>query len=529
MTPLWERPVLMIIKFIPLLLAAVFIFFSTPWGLGLFPDSISYATASRRLAEHGDIMGLPSHWPPLYPALLAVFYTLMGDPVLGSRLLHALLFALNSVLLVLLFRDLEKKSILFSIFPLLIVLQPNFVVVHLYLWSEPMFMVLALTNLLILKQMAAKDVVSFKYFLFLALIAGLAIMTRYVGLFLVLVNTVALLLFVRLPDSRFSRSWALFSGKWSLPHGISGDVVRRIWLASMVAVLSLIPMASWTLFNVLRGSKAANRNIVWHPLGQQHLAQASATMADWFHVPQDFGWLVILLLAIGVIWACSQGTQALRTGDFKARALVPLAGLFIGMYVSFLLASISLADYQTPLDGRILVPIFPVIMVVIAYFISIVPNKHVSLLLLAVIMTMLALNVSKSFELMVMSKKNGMGFANRNIQEMQIIGAVRKLPSKWNVFTNGPEFFSLYLPQGSTMFPRKVHPGTKLDNEHYTAQMERMRKTADALVSFTRMNYRYYLPDVSELNGQEGFHLVYSQTDGSIWVRDEIICKNGNE
>jgi len=519
----------MIIKFIPLLLVAVFIFFSTPWGLGLLPDSISYATASRGLAEHGDIMGLPSHWPPLYAVLLAVFYILMGDPVLGSRLLHALLFALNSVLLVLLFRDLEKKSILFSIFPLLIVLQPAFVAVHLYLWSEPMFMVLALTNLLILKQMADKNVVSLKYFLFLALIAGLAIMTRYVGLFLVLVNTVAILLIVRLPDSRFSKSWALFSGKWRLPDGISGDVVRRIWLASMVAVLSLIPMASWTIFNVLRGSKAAYRNIVWHPPGQQHMAQASTTLADWFHVPRDFGWLVILLLVIGVIWACSHGIQALRTGDFKTRALVPLAGLFIGMYISFLLASISLADYQTPLDGRIMVPIFPVIMVLIAHFISIVPGKRVSLLLLAVIMPLLALNVSRSFELMVMSKKNGMGFANRNIQEMQIIGAVRKLPSKWNVVTNGPEIFSLYLPQDSTMLPRKVHPGTKLDNQHYTAQMESMLKTADALVYFTRMKYRYYLPDSSELNGQAGFHLVYSQTDGAIWVRDENIRVHENE
>lgn len=218
----------MIIKFISLLLVALFIFCSTPWGLGLSPDSIFYATASRGLVDHGDIMGLPSHWPPLYAVLLAVSYALMGDPTLGSRLLHALLFALNGMLLVLLFRDLEKKSILFSIFPLLIVLQPDFVTVHLYLWSEPIFIALTLSNLLISKQMAVKDEVSLKYFLFLTLTAGLAIMARYAGLFLVLVNTVAILLLVRLPDSEFSQSWALFSEKWRLPDWISSVVVRRI-------------------------------------------------------------------------------------------------------------------------------------------------------------------------------------------------------------------------------------------------------------------------------------------------------------
>lgn len=511
----------MIIKFIPLLLLAVVIFISTPWGLGLSPDSISYATSSRELSEHGDFMGLPSHWPPLYPVLLAVSNTLAGDPVLGSRFLHALLFALNSILVVLLFRDQEKKNILFLIFPFLIVLQPDFVAVHLYLWSEPVFIFLALTNLMILNKMASEEKVSIKYFFFLALITGTITMARYAGLFLVLVNIIAILVFVRLPASPNSRARAFILGKWNLPDWISSDGMRRIWIASIVALLSLLPIVLWSLFNVLRGGEAAHRDIVWHMPGQQHLGQANATLAEWFHVPQNSGWLVILLLVISLIWAFSYGTQSRKLGNIKSWSLIPLSGLYIVVYICFLLASISLADYHTPLDGRILVPILPVVMVLIAHLFRACPAKRLSLLLLVVIMCLLALNVSKSVELMVMSKKNGMGFANRNIQEMQIISTVRKLPSKWKVFTNGPEFFSLYLPQGSTMFPRKMHPGTQLDNEQYVAQMEGMRRTADALVFFMGMNYRYYLPDASELNGQAGFHLVYSQADGAIWIRNE--------
>lgn len=510
-----------VVNFIALLLLAVIIFISTPWGLGLSPDSISYATASRELAEHGDFMGLPSHWPPLYSVLLAVSNTLVGDSVLGSRLLHALLFALNSILVVFLFRDQEKKNILFLTFPFLIVLQPDFVAVHLYLWSEPVFIFLVLTNLMILNKMASEEKGSFKCFFFLALITGTATMARYAGLFLVLVNIIAILVFVRLPASPNSRARGFILGKWNLPDWISSDALRRIWIASIVTLLSLFPMVLWSLFNVLRGSKAANRDIVWHIPGQQHLAQANATLAGWFHVPQNFGWLVILLLVIILIWAFSYGTQSRKSGNIKSRLLIPLTGLYIVVYIFFLMASISLADYHTPLDGRIMVPILPVVMLLIAQFFRSFPAKRVSLLLLVVIMSLLAMNVSKSVELIVMSKKNGIGFANRNIQEMQIIRTVRKLPSKWKVFTNSPELFSLYLPQGSTMFPRKMHPGTQLDNEQYTAQMEVMRRTADALVFFTGMNYRYYLPDASELNGQAGFHLVYSQADGAILIRNE--------
>jgi len=511
----------MIIKFIPLLLLAVVIFISTPWGLGLSPDSISYVMASRELAEHGDFMGLPSHWPPLYPVLLAVSSILVGDPVSGSRSLHALLFALNSILVMSLFRDQEKKNILFLIFPFLIVLQPDFVAVHLYLWSEPVFIFLVLTHLMILKKMVSEEKGSLKYFFFLVLITGTATMARYAGLFLVLVNIIAILAFVRLSDSWRSHSWAYFYEKWNLPDWISIDAVRRIWIASIVALLSLLPMVLWSLFNVLRGSKAVNRNIVWHIPGQQHLAQANAALANWFHVPQNFGWLVILLLVISLIWAFNYKTLSWKSGNNNSRSLIPLSGLYIAIYIFFMLASISLADYHTPLDGRILVPIMPVVMALIARFFRSFQAKSVSLLLLVVIMSLLAMNVSKSVELIVMSKKNGIGFANRNIQEMQIIRTVRKLPSKWKVFTNGPEFFSLYLPQGSTMFPQKIHPGTQLDNEQYTAQMEVMRRTADALVFFAGMNYRYYLPDASELNRQAGFHLAYSQTDGAMWIRNE--------
>ncbi len=511
---------LMSITFISFLLLVIFIFFSTPWGLGLSPDSISYVTAARGLAEHGDFMGLPSHWPPLYPVSLAVSHSLMGDPVLGSRVLHTLLFALNSMLVLLLFRDQGKKNLLFFIFPFLIILQPDFVAVHLYLWSEPLFIFLVLTNLLILKKMATQEEVSSKYLIFLALIAGLTTMARYASLFLILVNIIAILVFVRLPASSNPPAWAFTAGKWNLPDWISCDALHRIWIASIVTLISLLPMVFWSLFNILRGSKPANRDIVWHMPGQQHLSQANATLADWFHVPQNYGWLVILLLVISLIWAFSYGTRARKSGNTLSRPLIPLYGLFIVAYIVFLLASISLADYHTPLDGRILVPVFPVVIVLLSEIISIVPGKHVSLLLLVAIMSLLAMNVSKSVELMVTSKKNGLGFASRNIREMQIIQTVRKLPSKWEVFTNSPEVFSLYLPQGSTMFPRKKHPGTQLDNEQYTAQMEEMRKTADALVFFTGMNYRYYLPGASELNVQPGFRLVYSQTDGAIWVRD---------
>ena len=77
------------------------IWFSTPWGIGVGYDSIFYLSAAdnllsgsglSRLDGYGNIIPL-THFPPLYPILLAVLsFVLRMDMVSVSGLLSAISF-----------------------------------------------------------------------------------------------------------------------------------------------------------------------------------------------------------------------------------------------------------------------------------------------------------------------------------------------------------------------------------------------------------------------------------------------------
>ena len=61
------------------ILMAIALFTGTPWGLGMSRDSITYFRAAKFLYETGDFTALPSHWPPLFPILVAVATNIFHD------------------------------------------------------------------------------------------------------------------------------------------------------------------------------------------------------------------------------------------------------------------------------------------------------------------------------------------------------------------------------------------------------------------------------------------------------------------
>src|SRR5262245_38410829 len=93
-------------------LAVVLLLFATRPGLGVGPDSTTYLDAARHLRQGEGLVVLEgshgtrplSHYPPLYPALLALAGTASADALAGARALHALLFGVNVLLVGLLIR-----------------------------------------------------------------------------------------------------------------------------------------------------------------------------------------------------------------------------------------------------------------------------------------------------------------------------------------------------------------------------------------------------------------------------------------
>lgn len=477
--------------------AAVALFVVTPWGLGLTPDSMSYMRAARAIAEHGDFGALPTHWPPLYPLLLAAGSMVFGDAGVGARALQGIFLALNILLLAMLnwrLFDGASRAALVTVlaFVVLLALQPNIWMVHLLLWSEPAFLVLCLANLLLMER-ALRDPAPWRWLAVASLVVGLSVLVRYAGLFLIATNVLAIL-FLAVP--------------WSLRD--------RLVKGVFVCVIGVLPLVAWLAFNHLRGAGAEVRSLVYHPLSESHIRQALDTVSGWVSLGSGQGWVVMLLVLLVTLlpWFPRLSARDLLIA-------VRLLSIYTLSYVAFIVLSISWADAHTPLDSRILVPIFPSVFLLALNALWSIPWKWPRALGVLLLTSSLLLNLPSSYALWENSIRDGTGFGSRVVQQMPVLDFIRNLPATWSVSTNTPEVFQLYLVQQASMFPRSTNPVTRIENPDYQEEMDLMATQADLLVYFTVGSYRWYLPSTEELSAIDGITLVYRQSDATIWARSE--------
>lgn len=467
----------------------------TPWGLGLSPDSVSYSMAAKALVESHDFMQLPSHWPPLLPMMLAGVNMLVGDSSLSARLLQALFIAINIVLIYRLLKFTGQPKAANFLLLILIALQPSFLTVHLMLWSEPAFLSFVLLDILLL-TMVVNGTTNRRLLLVLGLSCGLAVIVRYAGLFLLIVNAVMLFFYTETQKR----------------------LVDRLKTTAWVSALSIAPMLAWSLFNRIRNGNFSDRGLAWHPIDQQHVSQGINTLASWFHLPGAFGWLVLLCMIVALFWSLRPNKNPDR--PTTTTGFTRVMALYLLTYSAFLIVSISVADNYTPLDTRILIPMLPVSIILMANLTSGAKQHWLPLLILGAMIIGLTLNVPEAYGVWRQNRVNGTGFASRVVQQWPIMSTLKGMPPTWKVATNGPEFFELYLRPRAQLLPKKSNPVNRQLNADYTKDVRQMAQTSNAIVYFTTMRNRYYLPSANELNHIPGFHLVYAQPDGTIWVKD---------
>lgn len=474
-------------------LMAAFVIAGTPWGVGMTPDSIAYAAAAQSLLDGQGFSALPSKWPPLLPAALAAATAISGDVLVGGRWINALAGGLNLVLAAYLLRRCGAGPVAAFCLALLLALQPNFLHVHLVLWSEPLFLSFALLNAVALERVL-KQPDDLRWRLLLAFACACAMLTRYAGVFLLLLNAGALLLH-RGDGNRFSR-WRM------LVQGI---------------VLPLLPFLAWLLFNATRGAGSLGRSLVWHPPGAAHLADANAVLAGWLHLPRVAGPFLIVGLLVGAAWLV---LRAARDGAGTQPAMRLVVGLYVLAYAAFLLASISLLDYQTPLDQRILFPVLPVCLAVIAACAADSRRGWPPLAATALLLLAFALNAPAGLRFWAISRIEGVGFASQAARDMYILRWMRQVPADWPVLSNAPEFLALHLHRKAEMLPSRFQPNSLQPNPNYAVRLRERAGRARLIVYFHSVKWRDYLPSPEELGRLEGYRLIYDDADASAWIRE---------
>jgi 4-amino-4-deoxy-L-arabinose transferase-like glycosyltransferase len=493
-----------------LMLGGGWAFFQLNWatvqGIGVSNDSVTYLDMAQNLLDGNGFVAYGvalTHYPPLYPMLLAAAGWLVGDMLHAARLLHLLLYAVNAALFGLVIWRATRNNLPALLVGLGVFLlsEPIFGL-HLYSWSEAPFITLTLSAFLLLSLYLQKKL--FRYLLFSGLAAGLAIATRYVGVVLLVPMGLALLLF--LEQTRWEKLKALV----------------------VVAALAGAPITLWVARNLLVGQNAANREFHIHWVSLEAIQNSFLVFAN-FYVPRsDWSWLDgLALLAFGLFLLFVYVRQKEKTPAETGGSLLwlVLGATFVLAYYVMLLVSISFFDAQTPLDHRLLTPAYLLMLISlfagVFIFAKILSDRHVWIFFLALMLVLARGNGAALLQTAQDARENGIGYNALIWRTSPTLLQLQALAPQVKIYSNGFDIVRYYTGGEIAYFPVYVYPVTMVEN--VTVEQEILTLCAEVqsgqalAVQLNNVGWRWYMSTAEDLLARCELPARYTLEDGVIY------------
>jgi hypothetical protein len=416
------------------------------WGMmshgpGVSPDSAIYiGTAENLLAGRGLVLdGAPmNHFPPLYPLMLALGGWFTHDAIRAAKVLAALAFGANIVVVgwaVQLATRRNAGAVLAAI--LLFGVSESALYLHGMAWSEAPFLFFTLSGLLVLAAGVSRGKRSL--LILGAVFFALAMVTRYAGMMLVIPLTVA----------------AVLPGYWNWRE--------RLRNALAMNAVALAPLGACMIRNHLVAHGATDRVVAMHLVDAGLLTQLVTTLNDYL-LPTDADvWAkgaLVLCVAVMLVWGLITTLRSERrrsTSLSIASTLSLLSLVFIGAYIAFLLVSISFLDATTPLDDRILFPVFGIVvvaMVVIAWRLARrLRRRAIWLALVACAAVSIAVRGPSALSAIGDVRRDGVGYTSDGWKHSDMLAQVRRLPADLVVYSNAQDAIEFLTGRAAEWLP----------------------------------------------------------------------------
>jgi len=409
-------------------ISAVLLLIAThTWGLGVTYDSVAYMQASHRLSvaipQPRDQGGQPLYWwGPVYPLVLKA----TGSSYSNARFVAAVLLLLGALVV--------GWIALRAFGPVACVVAASFYALspiafnaHLSLLAEPVFLLLSTAALGLLAEPRPRP--------FLAgAVTGLAVLTRYAGLPLIVVGLFA------------------YRGRQRLRFfGVSAAVY-----------------AAWILRNELAAHQSTGRGLQWHPMSRRlirdELRVAFHAIVTPGHLPSidlpviHAGLLVEILVGIAIVSAL------VRKRPARLPRIVKLSLGYGLIYLLFLVVTVSLFDASTPVDERLAAPIAPVVALTLAWLVEATP--------------LLAVAIACLFGIGVVQQTRttwhyGIDYSGQLWQPARLEG-VRLPPGI--LYSNLPAAVAYYSGRSPRRIPQTRDPHTLLPNDEFGQQIGRLTR-----------------------------------------------------
>lgn len=479
----------------------------TRWNVGTSPDSVQYIKAARQLvasvpAEHGEVV-LVQH-APFYALLLAGGGLAGLDPLEGARWLNAAFFGLNILVVALLVRGVVGRATWLVPVAALAMFALPMLVIHGTALSEPLFVLLTLVGFWLLarhlEQPAPRLLVA------AAVAIGLAFLTRYAGAAVVLAGGAALLLF----------------GNERLPG--------RLRDAVTFGVVACLPILAWMLRNVGEGSSATGRELFLHPIDRSHVWQALYTVSGWALIPAGAPDLVRLALGAGLALGGAALLFRSVRRDREIPMLIRVLVLFVAVYAAFLIASISLVDANTPLDDRILLPVFVTGVIIVLYVLGrswpmVKERRPLMYACVTAVVVFMGAHLTRGMQVAAASYESGWGFSSLEWRHSPTLSRLGEVPAGVSVYSNAPEIVYLHTGRPAKLLPRKWLPMNERPNPQYDAQLAAVSQelaSGGVVVYFRHVAQTKSLPTEAELVQRLALRRLADEPDGLVLRGGEL-------
>jgi hypothetical protein len=337
------------------LLGGLVIWYVTPFGAGIYYDSLEYVAAAKNFASGLGLVRMTcnsvepmTRYPPLYSLTLSIFGFLGYNPVGGARFLDIVCMAGSIVVAGLITLKITKNHFFSLLAAFIMSVSPMVIQSFSWIMSEPLYIFLMLTCIYLFDQYL--DTRSFKFLVIAAIVASLAVVTRFIGV--ALITSCILVLIVQLKNKK-----RVFDDKFRNPVVI-------------FSFISLLPLALWLLRSRMLSGSATNRTMGWYLSSPDRIIPL-AYIAKWF-IPWEgnltWNWkamviLVVLFISFAVL--CIGLIKLIRNSSLLKILIVNIV-----IYLGLVLLLMAVADPLTPLDNRLLLPVYVLIGILIISGIS---------------------------------------------------------------------------------------------------------------------------------------------------------------
>lgn len=492
------------------------LWFSTPWGIGVGYDSIFYLSAAdnllnglglSRLDGYGNIIPL-THFPPLYPLTIAGVSLISGlDSDIAARLLAAFYFGLLVGIVGWLAYRYTRSFLASLMGAALILVSPILLDLSFMAMSELPYLVLMLLGIhfLNLRILNGRKIELF----IAAALAGLAYLTRYVGITLVALGGLSLLVFQ-------PRTW--------------GQKLKDV---VTFGVISLLPVMAFYVRNGLLTGSLTNRIIAFHPPTTNQIRQGLASVTAWL-LPARIDstlrlialglYLLVIMALILIYYLDDREESASQQNTKEGMQFVVLLAIDAAIYVIMVLASLTFFDASTRLNDRILSPLYLVGILsgLVVVWNSALFEQHrlVRIGVFTLGIVFIGMNLMRGFDVANEMRQEGRGFSGRDWRNSETIAAIEQLPPGTLMFSNEAAAIYYLTENPSNWIPENYDPVKGKVDEKYDQRITAMRtdiiEQDGALVVFNSIQDHDVYAPVEVLS--EGLTLWKKGADGVIYI-----------